>query len=470
MSADEFRKQGHAMVDWIAEYWSRVEEMPVLSQAEPNELFNALPNSAPEQSEDFTKIMQDVEKHIMPGITHWQSPNFFAYFPTGASGPSILGEMMSAGLGVQGMLWSTSPACTELEMKMMDWLVHLLGLPEHYLLENAGGGTLQDSASSACLVALLSAREKISNLSLNKLGGNTVSDKKLVAYISTQTHSSLEKAMMISGLVTQNLRKITVDTSYAMKVDRLKEQIAQDKADGYLPFFVCATIGTTSSNGMDNLIEIGEIAKTENLWMHVDAAMSVTAAVCPEFRDMHTGLDLADSYNFNPHKWLFTNFDCSALFVKDKSDIINSLSILPEYLKNAATESGAVIDYRDWQIPLGRRFRALKLWFTLRHYGVEGLRHHIREHIALAQEFASWVHASSDFEIVAPHPLNLVCFKHTAGDVVNEALVKKLNTSGDLYLTHTKLNGEYVIRLCVGQANTTREHVEKAWELIQASL
>lgn len=467
MSPEEFRQQGYAMVDWIADYWSRVEDMPVLSQVQPNDLFKALPEQAPEQSEEFSAIMHDVEKHIMPGITHWQSPNFFAYFPTGASGPSILGEMLSAGLGVQGMLWSTSPACTELEMKMMDWLVRLLGLPKHYLLENAGGGTLQDSASSSCLVALLSARERVSNFSLNKLGGNLFDNKKLVAYISTQTHSSLEKAMMIAGLGAENLRKIKVDGTYSMQSESLQKQITHDRANGYLPFFVCATIGTTSSNGMDKLEAIGDIANSEHLWLHVDAAMSGTAAVCPEFRAMHSGLELADSYNFNPHKWLFTNFDCSALFVKNKAELIKTLSILPEYLKNAATESGAVIDYRDWQIPLGRRFRALKLWFTLRHYGVEGLRHHIREHIALAQEFASWVNESNDFEIVAPHPLNLVCFKHKNGDAVNAALVKKLNDSGDLYLTHTKLNGEYVIRFCVGQAHTTREHVLKAWELIQ---
>lgn len=467
MSADDFRKQGYAMVDWIADYWSRVEDMPVLSQAQPNDLYNALPDSAPEHSEDFSMIMQDVEKHIMPGITHWQSPNFFAYFPTGASGPSILGEMMSSGLGVQGMLWSTSPACTELEMKMMDWLVHLLGLPEYFLLENDGGGTLQDSASSACLVALLAAREKISNSAINQTGGNTVDGKNLVTYISSQTHSSLEKAMMISGLGVENLRKIEVDNNYSMRVDLLQKQIEQDKADGHLPFFVCATIGTTSSNGMDDLEAIGAIAQKKNLWLHVDAAMSGTAAICPEFRDMHNGLELADSYNFNPHKWMFTNFDCSALFVKNKADIIKALSILPEYLKNTATESGAVIDYRDWQIPLGRRFRALKLWFTIRHYGVEGLRHHIREHVRIAQEFASWVEASDDFEVVAPHPLNLVCFRHKGGDDMNQKILNALNDQGDMYLTHTRLNGQYVIRFCVGQSHTTEEHVKKAWDLIQ---
>lgn len=470
MSPDEFRQQGYAMVDWIADYWTKVETLPVLSQVEPNDLFNALPAAAPEVSEGFSDIMQDVENLIMPGITHWQSPNFFAYFPTGASGPSILGEMLSSGLGIQGMLWSTSPACTELEMKMMDWLVHLLGLPEHFLMQNEGGGTLQDSASSACLVALLAAREKASVLSINQSGGNTVDNKNLIAYISTQTHSSLEKAMMISGLGVINLRKIEVDENFSLKPDVLQAQIEQDRADGFLPFFVCATVGTTSSNGIDDLKAIGHIAQHEGLWMHVDAAMSGTAAVCPEFREMHTGLELADSYNFNPHKWLFTNFDCSALFVKNKADIINALSILPEYLKNAATESGSVIDYRDWQVPLGRRFRALKLWFTLRHYGVEGLQHHIREHIRLAQEFAAWVNDSDDFEIVAPHPLNLVCFRHKGGEVVNQTLLNKLNDSGEMYLTHTKLNDEYVIRFCVGQAHTTEAHVKKAWELIQSQV
>ena len=471
MSPDEFRKQGYAMIDWIADYWGRVETMPVLSQVKPNDLFNALPATVPQQSEDISAVMQDVEKLILPGITHWQSPNFFAYFPTGASGPSILGDMLSSGLGVQGMLWSTSPACTELEMKMVDWLVHLLGLPEHFLLENKGGGTLQDSASSACLVALLSARERMSNFEINHTGGNEVSvdgkSKKLVAYISTQTHSSLEKAMMISGLGTDNLRKIPVDENYSMRTVALEKQIAKDKANGLVPFFVCGTVGTTSSNGIDDISTICDIAKKENLWMHVDAAMSGTAAVCPEFRGMQKGVEKADSYNFNPHKWLFTNFDCSALFVKDKAGLIKTLSILPEYLKNEATESGAVIDYRDWQIPLGRRFRALKLWFALRHYGVEGLQFHIREHVRIAQEFASWVVASDDFEIVAPHPLNLVCFRHKDGDAVNEALVKKLNDSGEIYLTHTKLNGDYVMRMCVGQADTTEEHVRKAWDLIQ---
>lgn len=468
MSADEFRQQGYAMVDWIADYWLRVEDLPVLSQVQPNQLFDSLPAKAPEASEDFAQMMQDVEQHILPGITHWQSPNFFAYFPTGASAPSILGEMLSSGLGVQGMLWSTSPACTELEMKMMDWLVHLLGLPEHFLLENQGGGTLQDSASSACLVALLAAREKISNSQINQQGGNEVAGKKLVVYISTQTHSSLEKAMMISGLGTENLRKIPVDASYSMNPDALQAQIEKDKAEGFLPFFVCATIGTTSSNGIDNISAIGNVARSNNLWLHVDAAMSGTAAICPEFREPYQSMEKADSYNFNPHKWMFTNFDCSALFVKNKKDIINALSILPEYLKNAATESGAVIDYRDWQIPLGRRFRALKLWFTIRHYGVEGLRYHIREHVRIAQEFANWIEVSDKFETVAPHPLNLVCFRLIGSDAENEALLHRLNDSGKMYLTHTRLNGQYVLRFCVGQMHTTEEHVRKAWEMIES--
>ncbi len=468
MNADEFREQGHRLIDWIADYWAQVSDRPVLSQETPNRLFQALPATAPESGEDFDAIMRDFSNEILPGITHWQSPNFFAYFPTGASGPSILGDLLSSGLGVQGMLWSTSPACTELEMKMMDWLVQLLGLPEHFLIQNEGGGTIEDSASSACLVALLAAREKVNGFTSNKTGVNTgMSGKKLVAYISTQTHSSLEKAMMISGLGTENLRKIAVDGNYSMQVEALERQIAADKKNGFQAFFVCATLGTTSSNGMDDLTAIGKVAEQEGLWLHVDAAMSGTASVCPEFRNHQQGIEYADSYNFNPHKWMFVNFDCSALFVKNKKDIINTLSILPEYLKNAATESGAVIDYRDWQIPLGRRFRALKLWFALRHYGVEGLQYHIREHIRLAQLFADWVKTSEKFELVAPYPLNLVCFRHIDGDEKNKEILEHLNASGKLYLTHTKLNGQYVLRFCVGQMFTTEEHVQKAWDLIK---
>jgi aromatic-L-amino-acid decarboxylase len=288
-----------------------------------------------------------------------------------------------------------------------------------------------------------------------------------VAYASTQTHSSLEKAAMISGIGVDNLRKIEVDENFAMKPEALARQIEADRRAGLVPCFVCATVGTTSSNAVDPIKEIGEVCQKNNLWLHVDAAMSGTAMLCPEFRHLQNGLELADSYNFNPHKWMFTTFDCSCFWVADRKALIQTLSILPEYLKNQATESGAVIDYRDWHIQLGRRFRSLKLWFVIRHYGVKGLQHHVREHIRLAQQFADWVRRDERFELAAPAPLNLVCFRHKAGDSANQEIMDRLNQSGDLFLTHTKLDGKLTLRLSVGQMNTQAKHVESAWRRIQ---
>jgi aromatic-L-amino-acid/L-tryptophan decarboxylase len=374
-----------------------------------------------------------------------------------------LGDLLSSGLGVQGMLWSTSPACTELETHVMDWLVGMLGLPEKFLSSSAGGGVIQDTASSAALCALLAARERATNYTSNQKG----CDGKLVAYASTQTHSSLEKAAMIAGMGVENLRLIEVDDRFAMKPDALSRQIAEDKKAGLIPCFVCATVGTTSSNGMDPIAAIAEVCCQHDLWLHVDAAMSGTAMLCPEFRHLQSGVELADSYNFNPHKWMFTNFDCNCFWVADRKALIQTLSILPEYLRNQASESGSVIDYRDWHIQLGRRFRSLKLWFVIRHYGVEGLQHHIREHIRLAKQFVQWVRDDDRFEIAAPVPLNLVCFRHKDGNAANQQIMDRLNRSGDLYLTHTKLNGKLTLRLCVGQTNTKERHVERAWERIR---
>jgi len=446
MTPDEFRRHGHAVVDWIADYHSRIESFPVLSQVKPGQIRASLPANPPAHGEPFDVLLKDVEKLILPGVTHWQSPNFFAYFPCNASGPGILGDLLSSGLGVQGMLWSTSPACTELETHVLDWLVSMLGLPEKFLSSSAGGGVIQDTASSAALCALLAARERATNYTSNKKG----CDGRIVAYASTQTHSSLEKAAMIAGLGVENLRQIEVD-----------------KLAGLVPSLVCATVGTTSSNAMDPIPAIGEICRQHNLWLHVDAAMSGTAALCPEFRHLQDGVEFADSYNFNPHKWMFTNFDCNCFWVADRKALIQTLSILPEYLRNQATESGAVIDYRDWHIQLGRRFRSLKLWFVIRHYGVEGLQHHIRRHVELAQQFAGWVRDDNNFELAAPAPLNLVCFRHKGGDAVNQTILDRLNRSGDLFLTHTKLNGKLTLRLCVGQTNTQARHVEKAWKRIK---
>jgi aromatic-L-amino-acid decarboxylase len=463
MTPDEFRRYGHAVVDWIADYHSRVETFPVLSQVKPGQIRASLPPNPPETGESFDRLLKDVELLVLPGVTHWQSPNFFAYFPCNASGPGILGDLVSSGLGVQGMLWSTSPACTELETHVMDWLVTMLGLPEKFRSSSTGGGVIQDTASSAALCALLAARERATGYTSNKKGCNG----GVVAYVSTQTHSSLQKAAMIAGIGTDNLRLIDVDENFAMTPDALVRQIESDRSAGLKPCFVCATVGTTSSNAMDPIGAIGEVCRKNDLWLHVDAAMSGTAMLCPEFRHLQNGVELADSYNFNPHKWMFTNFDCNCFWVADRKALIETLSILPEYLRNQATESGAVIDYRDWHIQLGRRFRSLKLWFVIRHYGIEGLQHHIREHVRLAQQFAEWVRQDDRFELAAPAPLNLVCFRHKAGDTANQTIMDRLNRSGDLFLTHTKLHGKLTLRLCVGQTHTKAKHVENAWKRIR---
>jgi len=463
MSPDAFRQYGHAVVDWLADYQRQVASLPVLSKAQPGQLRAALPADPPEHGESFEQMLADVGRLIVPGLTHWQSPNFFAYFPSNHSGPSILGELLSAGLGVQGMLWATSPACTELETHVLDWVVGLLGLPDRFKSSGTGGGVIQDSASSAVLCALLAARERATGFQTNLRGG----DGRLVAYTSTQAHSSIEKAVGVAGLGRHNLHQIGVDDQFALRPDELARQIREDRGAGRVPCFVAATVGTTSSNAIDPVPAIGRICREEGLWLHVDAALSGTAAVCPEFRHLLTGMELADSFAFNPHKWMFTNFDCDCFYVADRATLIHALSILPEYLKNQATQSGAVIDYRDWQIPLGRRFRALKLWFVIRHYGVEGLRHHIRRHIELAQTFARWVREDEQFELVVPPPLNLVCFRHRAGDDLNQRLLDHLNQSGRLYLTHTRLNDRFTLRLCVGQTHTEMEHVRGAWRLIR---
>jgi aromatic-L-amino-acid decarboxylase len=463
MTAQEFRRHGRAVVDWIADYWQRVESLPVLSKVQPGEIREALPSSPPVDGEPFESILRDVDAAILPGVTHWQSPNFFAFFPANASGPAILGELLSAGLGVQGMLWATSPACTELETHVLDWLVEMLGLPAMFKSGASGGGVIQDTASSASLCALLAARERATGYASNERG----CDGRLVAYASTQAHSSIEKGVKIAGLGRANLRLVEVDDGFAMRPDRLASQIQEDRRAGLVPCFVCATVGTTSSNAIDPLPEIGRICREEALWLHVDAAMSGTAAICPEFRYINEGVELADSYCFNPHKWMFTNFDCDCFYVADRAALIRTLSILPEYLKNRATESGAVIDYRDWHIQLGRRFRSLKLWFVIRAYGVSGLQHHVRRHVALAQEFARWVEQSKSFELAVQPPLNLVCFRHVGGDELNRALLDHLNGSGKLYLTHTTLADRFTLRLCVGQTTTEERHVKRAWETIR---
>jgi aromatic-L-amino-acid/L-tryptophan decarboxylase len=463
MSPEEFRRHGHEVINWIADYYEHVETFPVLSRVAPGEVRSNLPQAPPEKGEPFANLLADIDRVIMPGLTHWQSPNFYAYFSCNASGPSILGDLLSSGLGIQGMLWATSPACTELETHVLDWLVPMLGLPEQFLSSKTGGGVIQDTASSSTLCALLAARERATHFTTNQKG----CDGRLVVYASTQTHSSLEKAARIAGLGADNVRLIDVDAKFAMKADALLAQIEKDRSAGLTPIMVCATVGTTSSNAIDPVPEIAHICRGHRMWLHVDAAMSGTAALCPEFRHIHAGVEFADSYCFNPHKWMFTNFDCDVFYVADRKHLIQTLSVLPEYLRNKATESGAVIDYRDWQIPLGRRFRALKLWFVIRHYGVEGLQHHVREHIRLAQQLTEWIKKDQRFELAAPVPLNLVCFRLRSGDDANQQLMDRLNRGGHLYLTHTKLDGKLTLRFCIAQTNTEARHVERAWQCVQ---
>ena len=462
MTIDEFKNNAYKVIDWIADYYKNVDSFPVLSQAAPGDIRSKLPDHPPEDGETFEAVLADMNEKILPGITHWQSPNFFAFFPCNSSGPAILGDMLSTGLGVQGMLWATSPACTELETHVLDWLVDMLDLPEKFKSTGTGGGVIQDTASSATLCALIAAREKASNGNINETGF----DGTLRVYTSSQAHSSIEKAVKIAGIGKHNLRSIAVDNEFAMRPSELRRAIEQDITDGLTPAFVCATVGTTSSTALDSLTEIGSICSEFGIWLHVDAAMAGSAAICPEYRFIHKGMEFANSYCFNPHKFLLTNFDCSCFYVSDRDALINALSITPEYLKNKASESNSVFDYRDWQIPLGRRFRSLKLWIVIRHYGIKGMQAHIRQHIESAKALTEEINKDDRFELMAPTVINLVCFRYKGSDKFNEALVQRLNNSGKLYLIHTKLNNKYTIRFSIGQTKTTWDHVIKAWGLI----
>jgi aromatic-L-amino-acid decarboxylase len=457
MSPDEFRKHGHRVVDWIADYYEQLERYPVLSQVEPGAIRAALPPAPPEQGEGFDAVLRDLDDVIMPGVTHWQHPSFFAYFPANASGPAILGDLLASGLGVQGMIWATSPAATELETHVLEWLRELLGLPDRF----RDNGVIQHTASDAVLVALLAALHRVSGGATERQG---VHSGRFTAYTSAQTHSSVEKACRVAGLGADALRKIDVDpVTQAARPDHLRALIEADIAAGFTPAFVVASVGTTGTGAVDPVRELATIAHEHAAWLHVDAAWAGVAAVCPELRWLNDGVEFADSYGTNPHKWLLTSFDCHTFWVADRATLVGAMSILPEYLRNQATESGAVIDYRDWHVPLGRRFRALKLWAVIRWYGASGLREHIRGHVELAQEFASWVAADERFELVAPHPLSLVTFRLRAGDDATRALMERVNAGGRLYLTHTAVNGQVVLRFAIGSPQTQRRHIEAAW-------
>jgi aromatic-L-amino-acid decarboxylase len=453
MSPEEFRERGHEMVDWVADYLGEVANYPVNSRVKPGSIREALPATAPDDPEPFEAVMRDLSEIIMPGVTHWQSPNWFAYFPANSSGPSLLGEMAAAGLGVQGMLWSTSPAATELETVVVDWMADLLGLPSSWKTTGPGGGVIQMSASDSAHVALVTARERSPH-----------PVDKLVAYVSDQTHSSVEKGARIAGYT--QVRVIPTDSQYAMDIPELEAAIAADRDAGLAPTLVAATVGTTATTAIDPVRRIAEVAKREGMWCHVDAAYAGSAMICPEFRHHQDGLELVDSYTFNPHKWMFTNFDCNLYYVADRKPLLDAMSILPPYLRNEATLSGEVIDYRDWHVPLGRRFRSLKLWFVLRHYGASGIRHHIREHIRLARELADRVTADPRLELVAPVPFALVVFRHVAGNAATTALAAALNDSGKVAVTPTTLGESAALRVSIGQTTTATEHVDALWSMI----
>jgi aromatic-L-amino-acid decarboxylase len=464
MSPDEFRKHAHELVEWMAGYMENVENLPVKSLVQPGEIFNKIPDKPPLHPESFDSLMRDFNEIVMPGITHWQNPNFFAYFPANTSPASILAEMLTATLGAQCMIWETSPAAAELEEKMMIWLRELIGLPSGF------EGVIQDSASTATLTAILTAREKSTGFSSNTEGIKKTGNLKI--YCSEQTHSSVEKAVKISGIGRNNLVKITVRDDFSMDPLKLKEAILLDKKKKNIPCCVVATLGSTGTTAVDPLMAIGEICCENDIWLHVDAAMAGTALILPEFQWMLEGKEYIDSFVFNPHKWMFTNFDCTAYFVKDASALIRTFEILPEYLKTRTR--GKVNDYRDWGVPLGRRFRALKLWSVIRTYGVEGLRNTVRNHIDIATELSGMISKEFDFEILAPVVICVVCFRYIPSgynedqiNSINEKLNHQLNDSGKLYLSHTVLNGKYTLRMVTAQTNVTIGHVRKAWNLIK---
>ncbi|HAY65564.1 MAG TPA: aspartate aminotransferase family protein [Acidimicrobiaceae bacterium] len=456
LSSEEFRKHGHALIDWIADYWDRIEDLPVESSVSPGSVRELLPPEAPQKGEPFADLIRDLDEIVMPGITHWQHPSWFSFFPANASPPSVLAELVSAGLGVQGMLWSTSPAATEIESHVLDWLVDLMDLPSEWKTTSLGGGVLQMSASDSTHTSLVVARHQAMKRGVNPTA--------MVAYASTQTHSSIQNGATVAGY--RHIRLIPVDDKQAMDISALRAALASDKAEGLVPVFVAATLGTTGTTAVDPIRPIGEICQEENLWLHVDAAYAGNAMICPEFRHHQDGLELVDSYTFNPHKWLMVNFDCSVFYVADRSPLIDCLSILPPYLKNEASESGAVIDYRDWHVPLGRRFRSLKLWWVIRSYGVEGLQSMIRYHVALTERLAEKLKSDPRFEVVAPHPFALVCFRCTAGDEATQSLAEAVNGSPNVAWTGSELDGRPMIRVSIGQRTTDEGHVDALWDLI----
>jgi aromatic-L-amino-acid decarboxylase len=457
MTPDEFRRHGGEVVEWVASYMERVGELPIASAARPGEIRALLPDAAPEEPESFHALLRDLDEVVLPGITHWQAPGWFAYFPANASGPSILAELVAAGLGAQGMLWATSPALTEIEAHVLDWLVDLLGLPQHFKTAvGPGGGVIQMSASDSTHLMHVVARDRATR--------NGASAGRLVAYASSQAHSSVERGASVAGF--SHVRLVDTDGVFALRPAALRAAIEHDTAAGLVPAIVTSAVGTTGTGAVDPVADVADIAREHGLWHHVDAAWAGSAMLCEEQRPRQVGAERADSYTFNPHKWLFTNFDCNVLWVADRAPLIASLSILPPYLRNTASESGDVIDYRDWHVPLGRRFRALKLWWVLRSYGATGLRHHLREHIALAGEVGRRIDEHPRLERVAPVSFALVCLRHVDGNAATDDLAAAINAHPDLYVTPSTVGDTRFVRIAVGQTRTTADDVERLWKAI----
>ncbi|HZA98844.1 MAG TPA: pyridoxal-dependent decarboxylase [Gemmatimonadales bacterium] len=468
MQPDEFRRHAHQLVDWMADYFATAGDLPITPEIRPGDVIRRLPAAAPEQGEDFERLFADFENIIMPGMTLWNHPGWFAYFPGNTSPPSVLAEMLTATLNAQCMSWATSPAATELEQVVMEWLRQMVGLPEGFV------GSIQDTASTATLLALLSARERASGFAAGTRGLSRTGTQ-LTVYASTEAHSSVDKAVKLAGYGLDQLRRIPVQHAYAMQPGALEEAIRRDVAEGRVPACVIATVGSTSSTAIDPLPAVADVCRRHGVWLHADAAYAGTAAIVPELRHLFQGMEQADSVVFNPHKWMLVNLHCTAYFVRDRETLLRTFQATPEYLRTA--QDAEVTNYRDWGIQLGRRFRALKVWFVIRSYGVEALRRLVRSHVGLAHELASWIEESENFELMAPVPLGLVCFRYcprglTDGqriDRINQALLSRVNSTRRVYLTHTQLGGRYVIRLVVGQRQTERFHVEEAWRLIRES-
>jgi len=460
MDKKAFRRYGHECVDWVADYLENVEKFPVRAQVKPGAIAERIPPGAPQEGEAMEAILRDFKEIILPGITHWQHPSWFAYFPANSSPPSILAEILTAGLGAQCMIWETSPSAAELEDRVLDWLRQMIGLPVGMQ------GVIQDTASTASLVALLTARERVTGHRANLEGLR----EKLTVYISEEAHSSVEKGAKIAGYGKENLRLIPTDEAFAMIPDKLEEAILADRGRGFRPACAVATVGTTSSGAIDPLGPIGKICRKHDIFLHVDAAYAGTAAILPEKRWILEGSEYADSFVFNPHKWMLTNFDCSAYFVKDAGSLIRTFEIHPEYLKTGV--DAVVKNYRDWGIQLGRRFRALKLWFVLRSYGIAGIQKMVREHIRMAGVFKEWVETHPHFELMAPVHLSLVCFRLNDGrseetlNTLNKNLIERVNRTGKLLLTQTVLKGKFVLRMAIGARATEERHVRQAWQII----